>query len=245
MISANTNMNQNPNTQQPARRRAFTLVELLIVIAIIGVLAAFTVVAVSTIKKKQTISTAQKELAQIESALEDYKAKYGVYPPANQHPPGDYAAPFDRAQFSQLYYELSGVTHDTANQSYTTLDGATTIKETEYKSAYGVGGVVNSTKGSGEDVTSAKNFLSGLKSNQLFDQVTNSGVRTTEIITTVGGPDSTYKPLLASSLNPFRYIYPGTNNPNSYDLWVQLVIKGRTNLICNWSKQVQINSPLP
>ena len=25
----------------------------------------------------------------------------------------------------------------------------------------------------------------------------------------------------------------------------QLVIGGKTNLICNWSKQVQINNPLP
>ncbi len=36
-------------------------------------------------------------------------------------------------------------------------------------------------------------------------------------------------------LNPFRYIYPGTNNPTSYDLWIDLRISGKTNLICNWS----------
>jgi hypothetical protein len=41
-------------------------------------------------------------------------------------------------------------------------------------------------------------------------------------------------------------MYPGTNNPKSYDLWVQLVIKpGTTNLICNWTKQIIVNSPLP
>jgi hypothetical protein len=49
-------------------------------------------------------------------------------------------------------------------------------------------------------------------------------------------------------VNPWRYTsnpQSATNNPGSYDLWVQLVMGGKTNLICNWSKQVQINNPLP
>ena len=47
------------------------------------------------------------------------------------------------------------------------------------------------------------------------------------------------------ALNPWRYVCPGTNNPGSYDLWIQLSIAGKNNLICNWSEQVQIGSPLP
>jgi hypothetical protein len=35
------------------------------------------------------------------------------------------------------------------------------------------------------------------------------------------------------------------NNANGYDLWIQLVIGGKTNLISNWSQTVIINSPLP
>jgi hypothetical protein len=47
-------------------------------------------------------------------------------------------------------------------------------------------------------------------------------------------------------VNPWRYNSSNpTNNPGSYDLWVQLSIAGKTNLICNWSKQVQIGSSLP
>ena len=34
-----------------------------------------------------------------------------------------------------------------------------------------------------------------------------------------------------------------TNNPSTYDLYIQLMINGKTNLICNWSKQVQVNNP--
>jgi hypothetical protein len=46
-------------------------------------------------------------------------------------------------------------------------------------------------------------------------------------------------------VNPFRYVYPGVNNPGGYDLWVQLSIYGKTYLICNWSRVVKQNSPLP
>ena len=50
----------------------------------------------------------------------------------------------------------------------------------------------------------------------------------------------------AVGINPWRYNSSNpTNNPGAYDLWVQLSISGKTNLICNWNKQVQYNSPLP
>ncbi|MCX8092101.1 MAG: hypothetical protein N3I86_14405, partial [Verrucomicrobiae bacterium] len=42
-------------------------------------------------------------------------------------------------------------------------------------------------------------------------------------------------------LNPWRYnsSHP-TNNPGGYDLWVDLVLAGKTNRISNWSEQPQI-----
>jgi hypothetical protein len=67
----------------------------------------------------------------------------------------------------------------------------------------------------------------------------------TLLLGSVGGPDVTYQPFGVPDENPWRYVSPGVNNPNSYDLWIQLVIGGQTNLICNWNGQVQINSPLP
>jgi prepilin-type N-terminal cleavage/methylation domain-containing protein len=233
---------------------AFTLIELLVVISIIGVLAAFTIPVMHSLKRQQYIRNAQAEMQQLETALDNYKAKYGFYPPGNGNINTVYLPANDRSQFSQLYYELSGVTH--TNKSYTTLDGASTITEAQYQAAFGVGGVVNTSMGGGEDAASAKNFLAGLKSKQIYYPVTNNGIPTTMLITSVGGPDPNYQPLNAEGLNPFRYVYPGTNNPNSYDLWVQLSIGSSftgvnafvsTNkyLICNWSKSVPVNSPLP
>jgi prepilin-type N-terminal cleavage/methylation domain-containing protein len=224
--------------------QAFSLIELLVVITIIGVLAAFIIVGLGAVKKWQYLHVAHVELDAIETALENYKAKYGAYPPGNTASP----------MLNQLYYELSGTIYAKINgtDSYQTLDGASVISTNSVFNAYGVGGFVNCTKGSGEDAISAKNFLPGLKPKQVAYSVTNnswiqppSAPLTDILVTSVGGPDNNYQPLNAPDLNPIRYLYPGTNNPNSYDLWVQLVIGGKTNLVCNWSRQVIVNSPLP
>lgn len=229
----------SPVTRHPF---GFTLIELLVVISIIGVLAAFTIPVLKSVKASQYKKVAKAELARIEAELENYKAKYGVYPPGNQLTPSATYAP---ALFNQLYYELAGTTKN--GNTFETLDGSASLSANEVKAAYGVDGFVNSTKGSGEDSQPAQNFLVEIKPNQINSYITNNNVRTTELVTSVGGPDKDYRPLgsHAEGINPFRYVYPGTHNPKSYDLWVQLVISGKTNLICNWSDQVQINQPLP
>src|SRR5450755_3364218 len=69
----------SPFTRHPA---AFTLIELLVVITIIGVLAAFTIPVLSSVKRQQYIRHTQAELALLETAIERYKATYGFYPPS-------------------------------------------------------------------------------------------------------------------------------------------------------------------
>jgi prepilin-type N-terminal cleavage/methylation domain-containing protein len=222
---------------------AFTLIELLVVIAVIGVLAGLGLSVAGGVRKQQYIRTATAELNQIETALDNYKAKYGFYPPCNPNLSGYY---------NTLYYELSGVTHNAVKATYTTLDGACTISEASYKNAFttitpaaSLGGIVNCTSGGAEDGTTAKNFLLSLKANRFGTSYTPSNEPITNLVTSMRGPDANYQPVGVADVNPFRYIYPGTNNPSSYDLWVQLVINGKTNLVCNWSKQVAVNSPLP
>jgi len=225
---------------------AFTLIELLVVISIIGVLAGFTLPVLKSVKAAQYKKVARAELEHLETALENYKAKYGAYPPGNQNLNSVYTPANDRSQFSQLYYELSGTVNN--GIAFVTLDGSSAITNSPVNmvnTAYGVGGFVNCTKGGAEDGTLAQNFLSGLSSKQI-NTVSNNGVaNTVMLVTSVGGPDTAYQPLGVAGMNPFRYVYPGVNNPGGYDLWVQLVISGQTNLICNWSRQVQINSPFP
>ena len=39
-------------------------------------------------------------------------------------------------------------------------------------------------------------------------------------------------------VNPFRYNSSSpTNNPNSFDLWIDVMIDGKTNRISNWSRE--------
>jgi type II secretory pathway pseudopilin PulG len=214
--------------------------------AIIGALAAMLLAVVGGVKKKQYVYNTQAEMAQLETAIERYKAAYGFYPPDNQVQTQPMA---QRFWVNQLYYELEGTTNN--GTSYQTLDGSSTILIGDVKTAFGVGGFMNSTKpGSGEDSTKARNFLPDLKPRQIwpYPGYTNNGANAGEnlLIVSVGGPDANYQPLQLQDLNPWRYNSSNpTNNPGAYDLWVQLVIGGKTNLICNWSKQVQINSPLP
>jgi len=238
--------NMIPKNEMPARRAGgFTLIELLVVISIISVLATFTIVALKGVSKAKKISTARAELEQVQAALEDYYAKNHVYPPGNQNAASVYSATQDRrAQFNQLYYELSGVTINGGN--FVTLDGTASIPVAQVNPAYGVAGFLNCSKGSGEDASPAVNCLHKLTTSQYYYPVTNNVTAlTTVLVTSVNGPDDNYQPVGLVGINPIRYVYPGVNNPSGYDLWVQLVISGKTNLVCNWSKSVQVNNPLP
>jgi prepilin-type N-terminal cleavage/methylation domain-containing protein len=228
-----------PSTLAP--RHAFTLIELLVVMAIIGALAAMLLAVVGGVKKKQYVYNTQAEMAQLETAIERYKAAYGFYPPDNRDQTQTAA---QRFRVNQLYYELEGTTND--GTAYRTLDGSSIIPNADVTTAFGVGGFMNSTKpGAGEDSTRAKNFLPDLRPKQIwpYPGYTNNGstVGVNLLIGSVGGPDATHMPLGKPDLNPWRYNSSNpTNNPGSYDLYILLAIGRNTNLICNWSKQVRI-----
>ena len=190
--------NMKPDFTKRSRfsRRAFTLTELLVVIAIMGIIAGFTIPVIKSVKRTQHLKTVRAELDHLETALENYKAQYGVYPPANQNAA---SAGYQPAQLSQLYYELSGTTMGGGN--FVILDGSASIPTNSVTTAYGVAGFINCTHGGGQDAAPAKNFLSGLSSKEIYNSVTNNGVPTTVLVTSVGGPDTTYQPLGVSGLN--------------------------------------------
>jgi prepilin-type N-terminal cleavage/methylation domain-containing protein len=67
-------------TRKHRHRAAFTIVELLIVIVVIGVLAAITVVAYNGIQQRARASQATSALSQAKKKLELYKVDNGSYP---------------------------------------------------------------------------------------------------------------------------------------------------------------------
>jgi prepilin-type N-terminal cleavage/methylation domain-containing protein len=217
---------------------AFTLIELLTVIAVIAVIAALILPVGSAVRRQAFIHNAQAQMSQLQTALEQYKSAYGFYPPDNTNTVHN----LQSALTNQLYYELAGTF--ITNGNFQTLDGSARISVAGVGPLFGVNGFINCRKpGADESAVPAQNFLPDLNTNQ-FQAVTMGATPVNLLVTPSGGPDTSYNPLGAANagVNPWRYTYPGTNNPGSYDLWIQLDIAGKTNLICNWTKQLQINN---
>jgi prepilin-type N-terminal cleavage/methylation domain-containing protein len=219
---------------------AFTLIELLTVIAVIAVIASLIFPVAKTVKRQAFLHNAQAQMSQLETAIERYKSAYGFYPPDNTNALYNLKS----ALTNQLYYELAGTF--ITNGNFQTLDGSARISVANAGALFGVNGFINCRKpGADESAVPAQNFLPDQNTNQVT-LATNrtANISFNPVVTPVGGPDGSYNPLGFDNLgvNPWRYVYPGTNNPASYDLWIQLEISGNTNLICNWTKQVQINN---
>ncbi|MGB4420538.1 MAG: prepilin-type N-terminal cleavage/methylation domain-containing protein [Candidatus Saccharimonadales bacterium] len=70
----------NKYHQQLIKRTAFTIVELLIVIVVIGVLAAITIISYSNITNKSKEVSLQSDLSDSKTKLQMYYSDYGSYP---------------------------------------------------------------------------------------------------------------------------------------------------------------------
>lgn len=223
------------NLTPRSRRTAFTLIELLVVIAVIAILAALLFPVTTVIKKKRILALAQAELVNVETAIEAYKARRGTYPPDN---PGNFL-------INPLFYELLGTTRDSLG-NYQTLDGGSQVLKLEFPAFYGpnVSGFVNSSasaKGDDEKAA-AESFLKNLKPNQsgVPKPALYPKIKILACSVLVEDPPANY-PVPGSDpagLNPWRYISTNpTNNPGSYDLWVDLFIGGKKYTVSNWSKK--------
>lgn len=229
------------------------MVEMLVVIAIIGILAALIFPAFNAVDARAKRNKALGELKQIEAAIESYHAKYNHYPPDN--PPENPQA-YTNACYAvnTLFYELLGTVNQT--NTFITLDGREQIAAGSVSQAFYVGppmqntpkvtGFVNITRPGGDEAVSAtaKNFLTGLPSTR-YGFAENNGVRYVLLTTSVPWPKSLGVAPgslgFPEGLNPIRYNSSNpTHNKKTYDLWVDLVIKGKTNRISNWHPSYEI-----
>ena len=216
------------------RRRAFTLVELLVVIVIIGILVALIIPVINSIDRKQKISVARAELHQLATAIEAYKTKLGFYPPDNPSNPA----------INQLYFELLGTTNNGTVKlpptNWVTLDHSAQITSNDIASVFNVQGIANTSPRphSDDQSAAATSFLDSLKSRQIgsIDPTNNSQIKV--LVCSIEWPSGApLAPIPGTQLNPWRYnsSHP-SNNTGSYDLWVDLVIGGKTYRVSNWSQ---------
>jgi prepilin-type N-terminal cleavage/methylation domain-containing protein len=216
---------------------AFTLIELLVVIAIIGILAALVFPVVGVVNRNKQLSLAKVQMQAIQQAIEGYHTKLGNYPPDNTNNPA----------INPLYFELLGTTNDGAGKpaptTWGTLDGSAVITTTasapnNIYSVFSLAGLANSSTRAHSDDTgsAASTFLAHLLPNQ-YAPVDTTQPQILVLVCPVTWP-SDRLPILPNNkpANPWRYVSTNpTNNTGSYDLWVDLVIRGKTNRVCNWS----------
>ncbi len=210
-------MNTNNNGRANGRS-GFTLIELLVVISIIAVIAAMIFPITGAVKRAQTQARAKLELAEVGTAIELYKAKLGHYPPDARQDAN-----------SPLYFELLGTTNTGA--VYITLDGSAQIPVAGPNGISTIfpplTGFINCTQpGGGDETRRAVPFLRNLRQGRYAQVGDQARVLTCSIPfdPAVPGPN----PIHYNSSNP-------TNNPNSFDLWVDIIISHKTNRVSNWS----------
>lgn len=81
----------------------FTLIELMVVVAIIAILSSLSVGVISVVGKRNRMTAAKADIDKIQLALEQYYSHFGLYPPSNE----------DHTMNNVMYGALTGDTgHD-------------------------------------------------------------------------------------------------------------------------------------
>lgn len=62
------------------KQTGFTIVEMIIVVVIIGILAAITIVSYTSVQQKARDATRTSDITEVQKALEKYRAANGIYP---------------------------------------------------------------------------------------------------------------------------------------------------------------------
>jgi prepilin-type N-terminal cleavage/methylation domain-containing protein len=239
--------NFEPKHRVESAPGAFTLIEILVVIAIIGILVALILPVAGGMNRKAKLKLAQAELGQVKAAIDAYREFHNFYPPDNPANPA----------INQLFFELQGVTLKNLNGQdvYVTLDGSSRMAVSDLSTVFGasVGGFMNYPKSTptSDDETAAMTVLKHVRPNQIGQLVIGAQpAGNALLVCSVHGSDDPASQVvptagnlhaLESGLNPWRYVSSKpTHNPNSYDLWVDVPIGGKTYRVSNWSTQPEV-----
>ncbi len=223
-----------------ANQAAFSLIELLTVISIIGVLAAIGVGLATTASRKSKESAVRAERDRLVTAISSYFFDFNQYPPDNARDGQNV-----NTVVHPLYYELTGTISSQQGRTYQTDDGAEQITSAQVRQAFNQNGFLNSTTGSDRP----KNFLGQLKERQRQTIAVGSVPQVTLLAVPVEWPankpglkeQAPLRGLVADDrllrVNPWQYNSTRPlRNQQSYDLWADLVIGKQRITIGNWKE---------
>ena len=216
-------------------RSGFTLIELLTVVAIIGLLAAFVLGAAGKASSAKTTSRVQSEVAGLVTAIERYHKEKGQYPP-------DTAVNGTNVNTikNSLFYEITGNTLNATSDVFTSQLTGEVLPSATINGLFNVSGFINSA----QIATDAKNYYTQLKTDKYLKINYTAGIVFTVFGTRANGPvGSMYPPASGSGalINPVHYVSSNpTNNHDSFDLWFDVLVSGKTNRFSNWSKDPEI-----
>ena len=103
-----------------AKKRGFTIVELLICIAVIGILAGIMIVSYTNIQQRSRDSRRSSDITKIRLAIDKYRAEKSMYPPAC--PSGDNSGCTVNYLATYLAPYLDSIPHDPKNAINSTTD---------------------------------------------------------------------------------------------------------------------------
>jgi prepilin-type N-terminal cleavage/methylation domain-containing protein len=109
--------------QETTRKQAFSLVEMLVVISIIGILAGMLLPALARAKTKAKITVARKEIADLVQAINSYKADYSQFPspPETFFTMGTSDFTYGTANTGVPFTVTNGFGYDTNNSALTCI----------------------------------------------------------------------------------------------------------------------------
>lgn len=221
-----------PDRPLPRRRpcHGFSLIELLTVIAIIGVLASIAVGLAGTAKRSRSKARADSELRGLQTAIEAYKADRGAYPPDHRLSAG--SPQKVNPVVNQLFYELRGMEVVNGGRFRTRGGGAIQLTSDDVERVFGRRGFLNASDNPAEP---AESYIDPKGS--AVRQVAIDGVTVDLLATPFDWPLGADEPapVTGSRINPWRYVSTGaTNNPGAYDLWAEVYIGKDKSVFKNW-----------
>lgn len=206
----------------------FTLIELLTVISIIAVVAGLIVGLAPGAARMMRIRRVEGELNQLVTAIEQYHALKGYYPPDNALSANP---PLVDPAVNPLYYELKGWTYTSVNNaSAGILAQNGPLYTTTLRQAFHRPGIANSSLANDPNATDkVKDFLPNLSPSRVA-RVVVAGAPVDLLTVPVPGPGGL-------RTNTWHYVSSSpTNNPGKFDLWAEVQLGKDTKIIGNWKE---------